>query len=487
MQAGSTLGNKYRLVERLGEGGMGSVWVAENLAIKGAEVAIKVLHGNFMGDADAVRRFRQEAEAAVKIGHPNIVNVIDFGFDDDKTPYLVMERLKGESLAARLEREGALAPREAVEVMLPVLKALEAAHEHDILHRDLKPENIFLARMGEHTHPKVLDFGVSKFLGDDAERVKMTRTGALIGTPAYMSPEQSLGDSTVDLRSDVWALGVILYELISGALPYEGANYNAMLVRIATGEAVPLESITEGVDPKLVAVIARAMARSRRERFASVRAFRQALERWLRGDDPQVSAPPRAPSGGAGPRPSLDIEGMPTLVDSARTNPKTPTGWRRRWPLVGVSAALVAIAAGIALRASPNAAGIEREAQAAMGASVQAHRLEIAELPPEAHVLLDDRAVMLPTVIREDGDHRVRVDAPGYRPWLTVIARPRTDVTLQYRGEPLAQPVAPAPLLPPAPPVARVMTPRARVHPAPHPQGHRPRAINDMIGTGDPY
>jgi len=460
---GDVIGGKYKLIDPLGEGGMGAVWIAENLSIRGAEVAVKVLHANFARDPDAVRRFRAEAEATVRIGHPSIVRVFDYGQSDDGSPYMVMERLHGESLADRLERDRSLPVAEAVEVVTAVLEALDAAHQREILHRDLKPENIFMAREGDVVRPKILDFGVSKFLGDDAERVRMTRTGALIGTPAYMSPEQARGETAIDLRSDVWAMGVILYELLTGRLPYEAANYNAMMIRIATEGHLPLTEALPDIDPVLASIAERAMARTARERYASARQMREALLAWSRGEGvleatPRGSLPPARSS--RSPMPTLvDADTLPG--DSLSTLRKEPP---RRYPL---ALALVgALAVGGALvswrqRSTPpgpetTAAALSRQPGAAT------HSLTITGLPVGARVLLDDAPVTLPTALRGEGDHRVRVEVDGASAWMAVVPRPAADVSLAYVA-PAAVTAAAVDAGAPAveAPVARAVTRRA--------------------------
>ena len=440
---GDVIGGKYRLIDPLGEGGMGAVWVAENVSIRGAEVAVKVLHANFARDPDAVRRFRAEAEATVRIGHPNIVRVFDYGQSDDGAPYMVMERLHGESLAERLERDGALPTAEAVEVVTAVLEALDAAHQHEILHRDLKPENIFLARQGDEVRPKILDFGVSKFLGDDAERVRMTRTGALIGTPAYMSPEQARGETSIDLRSDVWAMGVILYELLTGRLPYEASNYNAMMIRIATEGHVPLLEVLPTLDPVLASIAERAMARTARDRYPTARQMREALLACARGEGileapPRGSLPPdRASRGSFEPAPMPSLVGADTLpgdsVTTLRKDPPRPAG--RATSMLGgavLGGALILGAGAVAWRL--RATGTETGSVAAVvrPALPAAHALTITGLPTGARVLLDDAPVALPAVLRADGDHRVRVEVDGAPAWMAVVARPTADVTLAY-------------------------------------------------------
>lgn len=446
LQQGQVLGGRYRLLERLGEGGMGSVWVAENVSIKGSEVALKVMHGAFGHDATIVQRFRTEAEATVRIGHPGIVKVFDFGELEDGTPYLVMERLQGESLADRLEREGAVAPREAAELLRAVLDALEAAHEKDILHRDLKPENLFLARKGEKITPTILDFGVSKILGGDAERVRLTRTGALVGTPAYMAPEQAMGEEAVDTRADLWAMGVILYELVSGRLPFEGQNYNQMLVQIVTGRPKPVTEHVPTLDPGLVAIIERAMARSPRQRYASARAMNDALGTWLQSDPATRSLhpPPRHPT---------PVRMTPMAFESAETLPGTDTvpdrarPARRGW-IVSGSVALGLLLGGIALRGRDSVAARPSTSLTPpepVRVAPRTVRLSIEGLPRGAHVSVDDEPVMLPAPLRVDATHRVRVDAPGYQPWGAEVPPSEADVALRYTGSAATAVQAPAP------------------------------------------
>ncbi len=483
IQKGTILGDRYELTDRLGEGGMGAVWIARNNAVGGAEVAVKVMHANLAADVTAVERFRNEAMIAAKIGHPNIVRVFDFGRGDDGSPYMVMERLHGESLAERLEREGSLPPRDAGRVVVTVLEALAAAHAHDVLHRDLKPENIFLAREGGAIVPKILDFGVSKILGDDAERTKMTRTGAIIGTPAYMSPEQVMG-STVDLRSDLWAMGVILYELVSGHLPFEGNNYNAVLVRIATGDTDPITRHVPSVDPGLAAIIERAMARKASGRFPSAEAMREALADWVEGRA-SIAAPhaPRTPSG--------TDRSTPFVYEQSDTLPGTTTfggvDTRRRWWIAAGVAATLALTIGV-VAANPFTRA--RDANASL---TQRATLRIGALPPGARVTVDDQAVMLPATLTAS-DHRVRVSAPGFREWMQVVQRPEGDVTLAYSGERLAPdaPPPPPPAVVPVPDAAPVVLPAQverthAAHPAARAQHTRPRTIDQLIGTQDPF
>ncbi len=413
---------------------MGTVWVARNAAIGGAEVAVKVLHPNLADDKRSVARFRNEALIAARIGHPSIVRVFDFGESDDAAPFMVMERLHGESLAERLEREGSLPMREAVDLVRAVLEALEAAHEKDVLHRDLKPENIFLAREGDTVVPKILDFGVSKILGDDARRTRMTRTGALLGTPAYMSPEQVMG-TVVDLRSDVWAMGVILYELLTGRLPFDAPNYNAVLVRIATGRGDSITQHLPDLDGGLASIVERAMARTAAQRFGSAREMRDTLDAWTRGEVKAPRAAPRRISTDPIRDTPFAFEHHDTLPDDGRSLRPAVTRASRLWALaVTLTAALaLTMVAWNPFRRADTHASTAHVAMTVPATSPAMLRIE--GLPPGAHVHVDGAPVMLPTQLARGVNHSVRVSAAGYRDWMQVVPEPARDVTLTWAGE----------------------------------------------------
>ena len=213
---GSVLNNKYRLIRLLGKGGMGAVYLGQHIII-GKSVAVKFLHAEFAAKKEVVKRFYREAQAAAAIGHDNIIDVLDVGISDTGEPYLVMEYLEGESLAALIQRKGVLDLSCACGIMEPVLQALFAAHSKGIVHRDLKPENIFLAhRPGGVPKIKLIDFGISK-VTQAGSGEKLTQTGSVMGTPAYMSPEQARGSSDLDHRADIYSTGVILYEMLLAA------------------------------------------------------------------------------------------------------------------------------------------------------------------------------------------------------------------------------------------------------------------------------
>jgi tRNA A-37 threonylcarbamoyl transferase component Bud32 len=251
---GVEVAKRFRLERQLGEGGMGAVWAATHIVTHKA-VALKFLHKKH-DDPDARRRVLREARAACAVQHPNVVSVHDVVEDEDGTPIIVMDLLRGESLADKLAREGTLAPAEAIAIMTPVLSALTVAHGVGIVHRDLKPDNVFLVE-GVSANVRILDFGVAKLSGKDAatkETNQLTQTGAMIGTPHYMSPEQAFGESDVDARADLWAVGAVLYECLAGVPPTDGQNLGQILKVLASGSIRPL-SVRAPAVPRAVAAV----------------------------------------------------------------------------------------------------------------------------------------------------------------------------------------------------------------------------------------
>jgi serine/threonine protein kinase len=251
---GRVLANVYKVEAKIGEGGMGAVYRATHVHL-GKQVAVKVLTDAIAQKRDAVERLRQEAIAASSIDHDNIVDVVSFDRYDDGSVFIVMELLRGESLAERMEtaREAgrALSIAQTVQIALQICDALGAAHERGIVHRDLKPENVFLARKGERERVKVLDFGISKIKTAEAEQVRMTRTGQLVGTPLYMSPEQARGETDIDRRVDVYALGVMLFEMLTGAPPFDGRNYFELLWKHGNEPPPSMRARKEGLPEAL--------------------------------------------------------------------------------------------------------------------------------------------------------------------------------------------------------------------------------------------
>ncbi|HET7539464.1 MAG TPA: serine/threonine-protein kinase [Polyangiaceae bacterium] len=291
LEAGQIIENKYRIIRLIGEGGMGSVYEGENTFIK-RRVAIKVLHAHSVSE-ETVRRFEREAQAAGCIGSDHILEVLDLGSLANGDRFMVMEYLDGETLGARMSR-GRMNPRDVLAIARQVLIGLHAAHLANIVHRDLKPDNVFILRekAGRADFAKIIDFGISKFnaLGGD---MGMTRTGAVMGTPYYMSPEQAQGAQGIDGRSDVYALGVILYEALAGFVPFDGDTFNELLFKIVLSNPRPLSQVAPALDPRLIAFVEKAMARDLAARFQSADEMIRALDAQFgtaEGGDPQVTA-----------------------------------------------------------------------------------------------------------------------------------------------------------------------------------------------------
>jgi len=275
---GSVVAQKYRLVRILGEGGMGAVWVAQNLTL-GVQVALKLIRAEIEGKVDGLsERLLTEARAAASIGHPAIIQVFDFGLTEHGEPFIAMELLKGESLSQVLKRRGRIAAGRAVRTLLPVIEALCVANQRGIVHRDLKPDNIFLAQQANRVQPKVLDFGIAKL--SETFSANLTCEGTVLGSPAYMSPEQARGENDVDFRTDMWALCVVLYEMVTGVHPFTGANWHGLMWSIMEGKPKSLAE-HEIEEPALWAILQRGLAKERDQRFGSMFEFGQMLALWL--------------------------------------------------------------------------------------------------------------------------------------------------------------------------------------------------------------
>ena len=325
---GKVLGGHYRIETRIGEGGMGTVYKALHVQLE-KHFAIKVLSKKIAENVSAVERLRQEAQAASRIDHDNIVDVTHFDATEDGDVFIVMELLKGAPLADVLER-GRLDLPNAMHIALQMCRALHAAHEHNIVHRDLKPENIFIVPKNGMDFVKVLDFGISMIKSADTEQVRMTKTGQLVGTPLYMSPEQAKGESDVDRRVDVYALGVILYEMLAGTPPFEGDNYFQLLWKHGNDMPDPpsLRAPDAHIPEAIEAAIMKALAKDPADRFATMADFEVAL---LEGaPDLQVTGPLLS-------MPSMTS--MTSMTPTALARPAAPG--RRGLVLVLVAAALV--------------------------------------------------------------------------------------------------------------------------------------------------
>ena len=275
MQIGDVLGGKYRLDRLIGDGGMGTVYEAEHVLL-GVRVAVKVLHGDLARRPDLGERFLQEARVAAQIRSPYVVQVTDVDKTPDGTAYLVMELLTGEPLANLLERDHTVSLPTACELTLQMLHALEAAHALGVIHRDLKPENVFLTSVGGARVLKLIDFGIAKLRSPGTKN--MTAAGVLMGTAEYMAPEQVHAASDVDGRSDLYSVGVLLFEMLAGRRPVAGENAVIIALKVERGDVLQLRQLAPQVPEPIAALVHRAMAAKPEHRFASATEMRLALE-----------------------------------------------------------------------------------------------------------------------------------------------------------------------------------------------------------------
>lgn len=278
--------DKYKIFERIGEGGMGLVYSAEHTVIE-KKVAIKVLREDFSSRPEVVERFRQEAKSASRIGHENIVDISDFGSTPQGQSYFVMEFLEGEDLANVLAREGALGPLRIIALASQCCRALGAAHAKGIVHRDMKPENVFLISRDSEEFVKIVDFGIAKMSDIETSGApgrKLTKTGMIFGTPEYMSPEQAAGKE-LDHRVDIYAMGVILYELVTGRVPFVGDTFMGVLTQHMFEEPPPLKEVNAQLrcSAELEMVIFKALAKDPAQRYQSMEELGQALEEAKNG------------------------------------------------------------------------------------------------------------------------------------------------------------------------------------------------------------
>jgi serine/threonine-protein kinase len=351
---GLVLGGAYELVGRIGEGGMGAVYEAHHLRLH-KRVAVKLMSRALARHPDALARFHREARIASRLGHPNLVNVLDFGMSEEGEPYLVMEHLEGEDLERRVRRAGSVPLANAVQIARQVASALAVVHSKGIVHRDLKPANIFLVQVpGEPDFVKVLDFGVSKI---KAARTKLTDASTVLGTPAYMSPEQASGSGEdIDHRADQWALACIVWEMLSGRTPFTADHADAIFYQLIHLAPPPLSKYVPDLPAAVESVILRALSKNAADRYPSVRDFARALEMAALDNCSEFTPMPFSPAQIAARSDADPVTEMrPALATSTEigSNVSAARSWARRHgprlkaALAGMATLIVVVATGL--------------------------------------------------------------------------------------------------------------------------------------------
>ncbi len=291
-----------RLIEPLGAGGMGAVWLADHQKLK-TRVVVKFMLGGLDSSESAKRRFEREASAAAQVKSPHVVTMHDHGVTEEGVPYIVMEHLEGKDLGGWIRDRGALDALDVIAIIVQVAKALTKVHAAGLLHRDIKPDNIFLVEGEEDLFVKLLDFGIAKAHtpehGEDGTLDGGTKTGQVVGTPFYMSPEQVTAQKSIDLRSDLWSLGVVTFEALTGTRPFDGPSFGALAVKIATGSPPKPSEVRSALPPSFDDWFAKACARDPKDRFATAKEMADALRVVFEG---VVSLPSPSLLGDSGPR-----------------------------------------------------------------------------------------------------------------------------------------------------------------------------------------
>jgi serine/threonine-protein kinase len=386
---------------------MGAVYEIEHELTKHRR-ALKLLHRSMAAVPSVVERFLREASAAGRVGNPHIVETFDAGQLETGEPYIVMEMLKGRPLDAMIEKLGRLDYGQAIEILKQACDGVQAAHDAGIVHRDLKPENLFLVE-SNRIFVKILDFGISKFDPSRTEGMNLTQEGTALGTPFYMSPEQVRGEANLDARTDVYALGVVLYECLTGKKPFDADSLPHLAVLIHEGKYTPLKSIRPDAPVGLEAVIARAMSIDRNHRYASARALKQSLE--------EIDVSGKLTSGATLLAPATAIDGTPKLViDESKVERRLPAvavtagaepgGKRRRSALVAIGVTmLVAVAGAVALWSARREARGRTAAETSVETQLSAPSASVDQPAPEVVPTLAPLEP-LATAAPDDSAHR---------------------------------------------------------------------------------
>jgi len=443
---GTMLDDKYRIDELLAVGGMGAVYVGTHTKLR-KRVAIKVLNPQ-LSSPPMIERFHREAITASQIGHEGIAQVTDLGTSGQGEPFLVMELLEGESLARRLKATGALPIEVACELACAILSPLGAAHRAGIIHRDLKPDNVFLVRQSRGEMVKLLDFGISRAAGLEQE-FRLTTTGLVLGTPYYMSPEQARGDNVISTATDIYSLGVMLYEMLIGIVPISGDNYNQLMYRVMSGEYTPPRQLRPEIPEPLERLMIHAMAPDPTHRPRSAEEFEQALLGFCRptfrdntierisaqamgGFAPQLTPQPMARSG---LQPGMPGMGTAQTVAAGTIAQKKS----RRGLGIAIVAVLGVAAAGITFAVLNSGGGGEQKLPSTSTSTSTSTptpppiptpptpaptpapttiTLRFAITPASAEIYVDDKRADADQVVvtKDDQKHHIKISAPGYQP-----------------------------------------------------------------------
>jgi|HubBroStandDraft_1064217.scaffolds.fasta_scaffold04949_2 eukaryotic-like serine/threonine-protein kinase len=400
---GTLLAGKFRIERLLGSGAMGAVYAISH-EITRHKRALKLLHPEARVVPDLVRRFLNEASAAGRAGNPHLVETFDAGTLPTGEPYVVMELLQGETLGEALARERVLRPGRAADIVAQAAEGIEAAHRAGIIHRDLKPDNLFLTNLEGRPFVKILDFGVSKFLATRLGESTGTRAGMVYGSPAYMSPEQIVGQLDIDARSDVYSLGVVLFQSLTGRLPFDAPNIQVLTARMLNEAPIPIESIRQDLSPALVYVVKRALATAREHRFATAWAMAEALKPSVRtrAGSADLDSPPA-------PAPRRVLSAAPSLPPGASNHPPgVPDPRRVLVPVVAGAAALAV--AGTAALLLAYSKGPTAPVAAPMAAPP---KTDLAPVPPTATLAQTSELPLLPAERPPHVDEPRRRSPPG--------------------------------------------------------------------------
>jgi eukaryotic-like serine/threonine-protein kinase len=517
---GTVLAGKYRLDGILGIGGMGVVYRSRH-ALLGVPVAVKIILPEFASRPEFVARFTNEARAAARIQSDHIARVNDVGTTADGMSFLVMELLDGEDLASLLSREGPQPLDRCLDWVLQACAGLADAHAEGIVHRDLKPSNLFLARrQGKADRLKIFDFGISKGTFEEAGG-QITSTNTMLGSPAYMAPEQLRSSRTVDKRADIWSLGVILYELLTGSTPFNGENLGAVFAAILEMDPIPLRSLLPSIPEQVDRAVLQCLRRSLDARYADVSEVALALAPFAPEEGKAIlnraslrpGGPASSPPGLGQTKPHMAARPAPWQATPAEGRDGAPSSERFRGATRQLEGALAqqsassssggesaagtatpsprprrrfiaAIAIGLALALAVAILVVGQASRARARAPIPVEdpsgtetTMTITASPPEARIFVDDvlhaTNPVTVTVARDRNPHRLRVEAPGYVPRVQSVSASMPSLTVDVSLE-HAPTLAPLPSTPPSVTPTEVMPPRppsftARTTPAARP------------------